>query len=152
MHGPGGPCFGPNSRTHNIADRSLRRVTPDEPSVTLNRIFIGLLQPLLALLLITGMAQAEPYLLDNDTRARVVERSAEAGGVFAAQADHDSGLELIAAEFTDGDFGPGHALLPDHAEIALDLARLIEIGCAAYPTAPPSHRPCAAPSTGPPLV
>jgi len=117
--------------------------------VNLNRIILGFVQPLLALLLMAGIAQAEPCLFDDNDRARIVERTLDAASILA---DDVVQADLIAADEGEKGHGFGHALLPVWTGIVLDRARLIETGRAAYPTAPPSHRPCASPPTGPPLV
>ena len=115
-----------------------------------HRILAGLLRLLLALLLVTGMAQAKPCLFEDDDRAQAFAGSPAAISVLADRADDPSPAAQPAADPLDDGFD--HALLPVQAEMVFDRARLIENGRTSYPTAPPSCRPCAAPSTGPPLV
>ena len=103
----------------------------------------------MALLLVTGMAQAKPCLFEDDDRAQVFAGS-PAASVLADRAENLPPAAQPAADPLDD--GLDHALLPVQAEMVLDRARLIENGRSSYPTAPPSRRPRAAPSTGPPLV
>ena len=117
--------------------------------MSLNRIIMGFVQPLLALLLMAGMAQAEPCLFDDRDRTRVIEHTLDAVSILA---DDVIQAEQIASDDAEKGGGFGYALLPSWTGIVLDRARLIENDRAFYPTAPPSHRPCAAPPTGPPLV
>jgi len=117
--------------------------------VNLNRIILGFVQPLLALLLMAGLAQAEPRLFDDNDRTRIIERTLDTAIILADDAFQ---AERIVTDESEKSHGFGYALLPDWTEIVLDRSRLIETGRSAYPTAPPSHRPCAAPPTGPPLV
>jgi hypothetical protein len=114
-----------------------------------NRTPAGLLRLLMALLLVTGMAQAKPCLFEDDGRAQVFAGSPAAASVLADRAED---FPPAAQPATDPFDGFDHALLPVQAEPVLDRARLIGNGRTSYPTAPPSRRPCAAPSTGPPLV
>jgi hypothetical protein len=116
------------------------------------RLLVGLLQPLLALLLIAGMPPAEPDRMGHGARIRAIESPWKVFDPFRGQ----MGQWIVEAQAQpnriDGDGGPDLVLLPSEPEIVLDLARLIETGRASHPTAPPSHRPCAAPPTGPPLA
>lgn len=43
-------------------------------------------------------------------------------------------------------------ILAESADFILNSARIIRIGRASHSTAPPNHRSCAAPPTGPPLA
>ena len=117
--------------------------------VNLNRIILGFVQPFLALLLMTGTAQAEPCLFDDNDRARIIERTLDTASILT---DDVFQADQIASDEAEEGHGFGYAVLPIWTGIVLDQARLIENGRASYPTAPPSHRPCAAPPTGPPLV
>ena len=116
-----------------------------------NRILLALLQPLLALLLMAGVSQAEPCLI-LDERGWTIESSSDAAGIWEDRAGRASMAVQPSSDQDDDDHGPGHVLHPPAVALVIDEARLIENGRAAFPTAPPSHRPCAAPPTGPPLV
>jgi hypothetical protein len=120
--------------------------------MNLHRIILAVLQPLLALLLIAGSAQADVCLFEDNDRVRTIERVAEAVSTLDDQV-FSVALKIQAAP-DDGDDDPGFgSVLPSVvAELVLDQARLIGNSRAAYPTAPPSHRPRATPSTGPPPV
>ena len=115
-----------------------------------HRILLALVQ-LLALMLLAGSAQAEPCLLEDQDRTYAVESALPSGDWIVPS--EDASLIMQAAPVS-GDDSPGDgSVLPVAAlMIVLDQGRLIEASRAAYPTAPPSHRPCAPPSTGPPLV
>lgn len=114
-----------------------------------HRILLAFAQSLLALLLVTGAAQARPCLLDDRDRIEAPESTPGLSGDLTAPRE-DPSPSLWAASGGEDDAGPA---LPGVAPaIVLDQARLIRTGCVAHPNAPPSHRPCAAPPTGPPLV
>ncbi|MBO1908040.1 hypothetical protein J4G37_24505 [Microvirga sp. 3-52] len=117
--------------------------------MVLNRILRALLQPLLALLLIAGAAQAE-VCLALDERIRTIASSSDMASIWEDPSDETS----VAAPPSSSPYDPGfgHALHSPDVAFVLDQAKLIESSRAAYPTAPPLHRPCAAPPTGPPLV
>ncbi|WP_162820345.1 hypothetical protein [Microvirga calopogonii] len=117
-----------------------------------HRILLALVQPLLALLLIAGTAQAQPCLFEDKDRNGAVERTlGVTADVFAPLEEFSVGLQAPAAG--GDDHRDAGVVLPAGAPtVVLDQARLIRVGRAAYPHAPPSHRPCAAPPTGPPLV
>jgi hypothetical protein len=120
--------------------------------MNLHRFILAVLQPLLALLLIAGSAQAEACLFEDNDRVRTIERVAEAVSTLDDQVFSIALKTQAAPDDNDDDLSVG-SVLPSHmAELVLDQARLIENGRIAYPTAPPSHRPRATPSTGPPLV
>jgi len=123
-------------------------------AVKLDRFIIWLVQPLLALLLIAASAQAEPYLFEDESRIQTFATVLNAVDVMSDRGDDTLPALQPASDRDDDDHGSsaGSALAPVDVEALVDPARLIEISFAAYPTAPPSHRPCAAPSTGPPLV
>ena len=56
-------------------------------------------------------------------------------------------------ERSNGHTGPAWlALAPGFDDLLLDRARRVRVSRASCPTAPPGHRPCAAPPTGPPSV
>jgi hypothetical protein len=119
-------------------------------SVVPNRILMALLQPLLALLLMAGAAQAEPCMM-MDEREWVFNGSLVTVGSWDARADKVSVLVPPSLD-RDDDHGAGHVLPTSKTALILDQARLIRNSRMAYPLAPPSRRPCAAPPTGPPLV
>ena len=115
-----------------------------------SRPFVGLLQVLLALLLVAGVPSVEPDRPGHGTRIRAVE-----GALKVLDPSHGKTSQWIVEaqaqpDRSDGDGGLDPVLLPCGPEIVLDLAKLIQTGHASYPTAPLSHGPCAAPPTGPP--
>jgi len=114
-----------------------------------DRILRALLQPLLALLMIAGVAQAESCLV-LDERNWTIANHSDTAGNWEDQADETS----VAAQPPLGPDDPGfeYALHSSEVALVIDQAELIENSRAAYPTAPPRHGPCAAPPTGPPLV
>jgi len=117
--------------------------------VTPDRILRALLRPLLALLLIAGATQAESCLI-LDERNWTTASSLDTTSSWEDWTDKAS----LAAQPSSGhdDPGVGYALHSPEVSFAIDQAKLIENSRASYPTAPPCHRPCAAPPTGPPLV
>jgi hypothetical protein len=115
-----------------------------------HRILLALAQSLLALLLMAGAAQAKPCLFEARDRIESGESTLNLSGAVIAPLE-DTSLSLQAAP-SGGDDDPGSVLPGAAPTIVLDHARLIRISCVSYPNAPPSHRPCAAPPTGPPLV
>lgn len=119
-------------------------------SVIPNRILMALLRLLLALLLMASAAQAEPCTM-ADEREWVLAGSPETVGTWNDRADK---ISLVAQPSSDraDDHDVGFVLPPSKPDSVLDQARLITNSRTAYPTAPPTHRPCAAPPTGPPLV
>jgi hypothetical protein len=141
------------SRTDRLSPQSSCNNHAGEGALSVNphRILLLLVQPLLALLLLAASAQAEPCLLEDRDRTYTVESALPSGDWIVPP--EDASLIMQAAPVS-GDDGPGDgSVLPVAAlMIVLDQGRLIETSRAAYPTAPPSHRPCASPSTGPPLV
>ena len=116
-----------------------------------NRILLALLQSLLTLFLTASVAQAEPCPI-VDERGWTVASSADRAGIWNGRADNASETVQPASDRDDDDHGFGHLLHSPETALIIDHSRLIENGRAAYPTAPPSHRRCAAPPTGPPLV
>jgi len=116
-----------------------------------SRILLALLQPLLALLLIAGEAQAEPFLI-QDERSWTIASSLDTASTWNDRADEASGTAQSSSDRDDDDHGFGYLLPSREIVLVIDQARLIESSRTAYATAPPSHRPCAAPPTGPPLV
>ena len=117
------------------------------------RLLLALLQPLLALLLLAGAPAAGRGAAEGASFVRI-ERALESVGLTRAGAEHEAGqaeIRGVPERSGGGDDGPAPAstAVTPH-DVALDRARFIRIGLSAYPTAPPSHRPCAAPPTGPP--
>ena len=117
-----------------------------------HRILLALVQPLLALLLIAGTAQAEPCFFEERDRNGAVERILNLTGDVIAPLDDVAASLHAPVSGGDSDHDTGYILPTAAPVIILDQARLIRMGRVAYPNAPPSHRPCAAPPTGPPLV
>ena len=114
-----------------------------------HRILLALAQSLLALLLMAGTAQAKPCLIDDRDRLGASEIT------LALSGDVIEPLERVPADLQavpGGDDAPGSVLPGVTPSVVVDQARLIRTGCIAYPNAPPSHRACAAPPTGPPFV
>jgi hypothetical protein len=116
-----------------------------------NRILLALLQPLLALLLIASAAQAEPCLI-LDERDWTIASSSDSVSTWNGRTDKASVTAQTSSDRDDDDYGFGYLLHSPETSLVIDQAGLIENSRAAYPTAPPSHWPCAAPPTGPPLV
>ena len=115
-----------------------------------HRILLALAQSLLALLLLAGAAQAKPCLFEARDGIGSGESPLSVSGDVVAPVE-DTSLYLQAAP-GGGDDDPGSVLPGAAPTIVLDHVRLIRTSCVSYPNAPPSHRPCAAPPTGPPLV
>jgi len=115
------------------------------------RLLIALFQPLLALLLLAGEPAAVRGALDDAAFVRT-DGSLKIVGLAKSNAARESDESEFRGlpERSDRD-GPDPVAAPtDLPRPIFDRARIIRIGCSAYPTAPPSHRPCAAPPTGPP--
>jgi hypothetical protein len=127
---------------------TLKRFRP----VRLDRLVVCLVRPLLALLLVAGLAQAVPSPRDDGDRARAVESAPKAASLSVDRTAPEPLPATTVPDRADDLDGSGPLLPAAAAGIVPDLARAIRIGRAAYPTAPPSHRPCAAPPTGPPLA
>jgi hypothetical protein len=121
--------------------------------VTLHRIILGLVQPLLALLLMAGLAQAEPRLCADDIRSRTaIEHSAKQLNAAFERISVASPAEQPEFGWTQDDPSPDLSLSSPQAEPVRDEARHIRTARAAYPQAPPQRRANAHLSTGPPLV
>jgi hypothetical protein len=110
---------------------------------------VWLIQPLLALLLLAG-APVGTVARSDGTFMRGIERAAE-GVAGPRERAVVACPSLSEPERLDGDSLQIHVLAAS-PQVAIDRARSIEIDRPSYPTAPPSHRPCAAPPTGPPLA
>ena len=109
------------------------------------------LRSLLALLLVAG-----PLTAEHAQTAWGSFRTADDALAILLPDREQSFDEAAEAQDESCRVTPGGSdwfvLLPESVEIAMDGARIIRIGRASYPAAPPSHWPCAAPSTGPPLA
>lgn len=116
---------------------------------------LALLQPLLALLLLAGAPNVEVARAPDGRLIRVVEAGSKPLWLHRERSAASSRAEAKAGpDRLDGDgktLDPA-AGAPAAFDLALDRARLIRIGRVGYSTAPPSHRPCAAPPTGPPSL
>jgi hypothetical protein len=121
-------------------------------SMNLYRLILAVLQPLLALLLIAGSAQAETCLFEDNDRVRIIETAADAVGTLGDRIVTMALKAQATPDDTDDDPGFGSVLPSSVAEPVLGQSRPVINGRTAYPTAPPSHRPRATLSTGPPLV
>ena len=115
------------------------------------RILMGLLQPLLAILLLAGMPMAEPGGDATGHGVRGVEDVLTMVGLPDRSMAHWPLDASTEPDGCDGD-GPQPFLVVMAQEALLHRARPIAVGRTSYATAPPSHRPCAAPPTGPPLI
>ncbi|HEV2557227.1 MAG TPA: hypothetical protein VGU45_01245 [Microvirga sp.] len=111
------------------------------------RLLALLIQPMLALLLLAGVPALEPDRQGH--RVQGVERIL----ALATAAHEDAGEwrsdRSAETERFEGD-APPKGILTAFAPLRLDLALAIAVGCAFDATAPPRHRACAAPPTGPP--
>ena len=116
-----------------------------------SRILLALLQPLLALLLIAGEAQAEPFLI-QDERSWTIASSLDAASTWSDRADEASGTAQSSSDRDDDDHGFGYLLPSREIVLVIGQAGLIQRRRAAYAPAPPSPRPRAAPPPGPPRV
>ncbi len=118
------------------------------------RLLAALVQSLLALLLIVGAPTGESARAHAGAMVWQIESGLQGQNTRHEPVNPADPAELWAwPEAPDVGDGPE----PLSASLAatpvlLDLARLLRIGRVAYATAPPSHRPCAAPPTGPPFV
>ncbi len=102
---------------------------------------------MLALLLLAGVPALEPDR--HGPRVHGVERIL----ALAAAAQKDAGEwragDRAEADRFEGDDTPKAALAAPSPAL-FDRAHAIAVGCAFDATAPPRHRACAAPPTGPP--
>jgi hypothetical protein len=117
--------------------------------VTAFRILAGLIQPLLALLLMAASPSAHYGQTDGDWTSLVHDMVAVLAADQDRAADHGSAYLSDPDEFSGGD-GPDPFLLSFVEKPAFDGARVIETSHSSYASAFSSHRPCAAPATGPP--
>ena len=119
------------------------------------RLRLHLIQPLLAFLLLAGVPSAEVVRAQDGRLVRVVEVGFKTLWLHRERSTASSSVEAKAGpDRLDGEDKIPDPVVgaPDLLDFGLDRARLIRIGRACYPTAPPSHRPCAAPPTGPPSL
>lgn len=119
------------------------------------RLKLSLLQPLVVLLLLAGVPNVEFERTQDGRLVRVVEAEFKPLWLHPKRSAASSRVEVKAGpdRLEGGDKTPNPAVgAPEASELGLDRARLIRISCVGYPTAPPSHRPCAAPPTGPPSL
>jgi hypothetical protein len=119
------------------------------------RLLLSLIQPLLALLLLAGVPSAELMRGQDGKLVRVIEAGSKTLWLHRERSAASSSVEAKAGpDRLDGDDKTPDPVVgaPDLLAFGLDRACLIRIGRACYPTAPPSHRPCAAPPTGPPTL
>ena len=137
---------GPLSWLHAIGgpDRLSHVIAP--------RLLLGLLQPLIALLLLAGVPLAEAGRTENGARARLIERSFKLVVLDREQAGRQQFRAQGVAERLDGDGGPVPALPVCPTPVGYDSGRALAIVPAGDDTPPPRHRACAAPPTGPPVV
>src|SRR5688572_12964854 len=111
--------------------------------MTASRLLAGLIQPLLALLLLAGLP-ADRLRAQDRALVHGIEGAAKAIGSHRERAAVPSDARFEPHR-SDGDDGPdAAAVAPEPALPALDAGRLRWVPAA---TAPSSHRPCAAPST-----
>ena len=121
--------------------------------MTSARFLAGLLQPLLALLLLAGAPARQEVRAGHEPIVKFLEAHGKVLGLTRERASGQIRQAPGDPDRLDGDDGPDR--LPVASEpygFDLDLARFIVIGRAYDPTAPPTYWPCAAPSTGPPLA
>jgi hypothetical protein len=118
------------------------------------RLLAACAQALLALLLIVGVPTGEQARADAGRVVRQIEFGLQGQNTHREPLSPTDPTELWASpELPEN--GDGPETLPASAlatPFVLDLARLVRIARVSYATAPPSHRPCAAPPTGPPFV
>ncbi len=111
------------------------------------RFVAFLLRTLVAILLAASPVTAE--LAWAASNAAATDDSCK-----AALLDQDQALDDTIKAKVDGLAGggtPDWRVIPaGTSEFMIDRARFIQTGRASYPTAPPTHPPCAAPPTGPP--
>jgi len=105
---------------------------------------------MLALLLLAGVPMVEPGRTGTAFRGQTVERLA----VLAVPPDETAGEwrrdSKRDRENVDGDDGPDPAVFLPTRPRFIVRADGIAVGCDFDATAPPRHRVCAAPPTGPP--
>jgi hypothetical protein len=117
--------------------------------VSPERCFAFVLHSLVAFLLAVSPMAAE--LVRAASNSAVDDASCKAALLDQDQALDDTVETQAKADASAGGIGPDWRSLPaSPGELTLDRVRFIRIGQVSHPTAPPGHRPCAAPPTGPP--
>jgi hypothetical protein len=118
------------------------------------RLLAACAQALLALLLIVGGPTGEHARADAGKVVRQIEFGLQGQNTHREPISPANPTELWASpELPESGDGPEPvSACAGATPVLLDLARLVRIGRVSYATAPPSHRPCAAPPTGPPFV
>jgi hypothetical protein len=112
-------------------------------------LFAFFVRSLLAVLLLAWPLAAERIRADGS----VTDHAFTILGLDPEQMVADAIAPQGDPERLDGDRGPAWlALAAGTDDLILDQARLVRVSRGPYPTAPVSHRPCAAPPTGPPLA
>jgi len=136
-------CFCPN-------DAHLCRCWKPLP-VILRYLLAVLVQPMLALLLVAGAQLVE---IERAAGPRVQAAERILAWTASTTAIPGEWRRDAAAEpdSFDGDDHPKPAVAFVAPPNLADRTRDIVIGCASTRDAPPSHPPCAAPPTGPPLA
>lgn len=130
----------------------LERVasSTDRDSVSAFRIFAGLIQLTLVLLLTTA---APSMAFDRSDDGRMVALQSLVSMLPADQDPGDDGTTGCASDSDQlSSDGPGFFLLSFAEKPAFAFTRVIETSRVAYAPLFSSHHPCAAPSTGPPLA
>jgi hypothetical protein len=117
--------------------------------VTAFRILAGLIQPLLALLLMAATPSVHYGQTDGDWTPLVHDMVAVLATDQDRAADHSSGYLSDPDGFSGGD-GPDLVLLSSVEKPTFDGTQVIETAHVSYAPAFPSYRSCAAPPTGPP--
>ncbi len=121
------------------------------------RTLFGLLQLVLALLLVAGVPQAAPDRVEEGCQILTVGilTVGPPYGLFGLPDEPPREGSLQAPSVpsgSDGDDGSQPVVATPADEHAFDRARLTAFRRTSYPIAASTHRPCAAPPTGPPLA
>ncbi len=115
--------------------------------------FANLVRLILAFLLLAGPLAAERMRVSGSDRS--TDRTLTILGLDPEQILADVVEPQDDPERSNGHSGPAWltlALAPGFDDLLLNWARSVRVSRSSCPTAPPSHRPCAAPPTGPPSV
>lgn len=117
------------------------------------RLLLNLLQPLLAILLLAGLPGSGTVRTAEVSVVRTIAVGSKSLWLHRGRTATSS-LERKAEPNRPKGNGASDpvTITPRTFALELDLARLIRVGRACYATAPPRHRPCAAPPTGPPSL
>ena len=119
--------------------------------MTASRLLAGLLQPLLALLLLAG-SPADALSPEARLLVHGIETAPKAIGAQRSGAAIPADTLIEPTRSVNEDGWAGTAVGAKSPLPVRDLGRLTEISRPAYATPQPTHRPCAGPSTGPPLA